>query len=389
MQASRDRIAFVGVGYTALTRNPDRNEAEVATEACRRAVEDAGLDPSAIDGISVQVHHYPPPDVAAVVRGLGMRTVNWSFDGLGARYVGTGSLGHAARALQDGQCRAVLICKVLNTIAPVMTPPINPETGEVPGADQFEVPYGLGYTMQRMGLIARRYMHRYGITPEQVGWLAVAERRHALRHPYAYQKRPLELSDYLASPWIAEPVRLLDCDIPVNGAVAYLMTRGDLAKDLRREPVYLLAWADALLPESQDRAWEHLLPEPADGLPPRIQAMYREAGLGPEDMNLAFPYDGFSYLALMWLENLGLVPRGEAGRFVEGGERIDVTGELPINTHGGNLSHGRMHGVSHILEAVEQLRGTAGARQVTGKANYAVLGSAFPHTGPAAILGRG
>ena len=374
------KIAFVGCGYTRLTRKLEKPETELAIEACRMAAEDAGLGPADLDGINIQVHHYPPPETAKIIEGLGMRNVRWQVDG----GMGIMSAVRAAQVLDAGACEAIVVCKIMNTVAPVGTPLIDPETGEVGGDAQFEVPYGLGYTMQRIGLTTRRYMHRYGITEEQVGWLAVVEREHALLNPWAYWKKPISVQDYLESRWIAEPVRLFDCDTPVNGAFAYILTRDDLARSLRHEPAYLLGWADS----EHDLLSHHLIPEELEGIGAIGQTLYRDTGLSPSNMDVWMLYDGYSFFVLQWMENLGLVSRGEAGRYIEGGDRIRVTGEHPINPHGGQLSEGRLHGHGHILEAVQQVRGAAGERQAR-KADYAILSSAFPNTGSAAIIGKG
>jgi acetyl-CoA acetyltransferase len=377
-KTSSHRVAFVGCGYTHATRTLEKPETELAIEACLMAAHDAGIDPALIDGINVQVHHYPPPDTAEIVKGIGMKEVRWQREG------GLGILpaGIAAEAIDAGQCSTVLVCKIMNTVAPVSVPQIDPESGGVPGAGQFEVPYGLGYSMQRIGLRARRYMHRYGVTAEQVGWVCITERNHALLNPWAYQKKPLTMDDYLSSRWIAEPVRLLDCDMPVNGAFAFLMAREDIARTLRWPPVYLKAWAPSPI-----RTADHLQPKILEGMSPLAETLYRDAGLGPQDMDVWFMYDGFSFFALHWMENLGLVPRGEAGNYVDGGERISIKGEHPLNPHGGQLSEGRLHGHGHILEAVQQLRGNAGVRQAR-HANTAIISSVFPDTGAAGILAR-
>lgn len=373
-------IAFVGCGYTDVTRTPERPEVELGIEACRRAAEDAGLDPADLDGINIQVHHYPPPETARIAAGLGMREVAWSEDG----GIGVGAVAKAANAVASGACRRAVVCKIMNTVAPVLTPLIDPDTGKVGGRAQFEVPYGLGYTMQGIGLTARRWMHRWGITAEQVGWLCTTQRTHAMANPHAIFQEPLGVEDYLASRWIADPVRLLDCDYPVNGAYAYVITGADEARDLRHPPVELLSWVES----PHDVMDYNQLPEELDEGPTDwLVELYRDAGIGPADLDVWMLYDGFSFFALQWMESLGVVPRGQSGAYVEGGSRIRFDGEHPVNTHGGNLSEGRLHGAGHVLEAVQQLRGTAGARQAS-KADHAVVTTAFPNTGAAAILGR-
>jgi acetyl-CoA acetyltransferase len=372
-------VAFVGCGYTDLTRKPAASDMQLTLAACRAAANDAGLDPADIDGINIQVHHYPPPDTAGVITGLGMRQVNWREDG----GIGVGSLARAANALEAKQCHTIVVCKVMNTAAPISTPEIDTDTGAVGGPGQFEVPYGLGYTMQRVGLTSRRWMHRFGVTHEQVGWLCVVQREHALLNRHAIMRSPLSLEDYLASRWISAPLRLYDCDYPVNGAFAYIITREDRSRSLLHEPVFLLGWVDSGIAATTF----HLYLEDVGGMIPLAQQLYTDTGLRPEQMDVWLLYDGYSFFALQWMENLGLVPRGESGAYVEGGSRIRYDGEHPLNTHGGQLSEGRMHGAGHILEAVQQLRGTAGERQAK-RAEFAIVSSAFPNSGAAAIFGR-
>jgi acetyl-CoA acetyltransferase len=380
MTKTTNPIAFVGVGYSELTRAPATEETELAVIASRLAAADAGLDPGQIDGINIQVHHYPPPDTAEIARRLGIKDVRWQVEG----GIGIPSVARAAQALDAGECDVILVCKVMNTVAPVATPSIDADSGDVAGPAQFEVPYGLGYTMQKIGLTSRRWMNRYGITSEQIGWLCVTERQHAVMSPHAYFKTPLTVEEYLSSRWIADPVRLLDCDYPVNGSFAYIMTSGDRARSLAQPPVYLLSWAESPLPFMD----HYLVPEDLEEGPVHwLRPMYSEAKVGPADLDVWMLYDGFSFFALQWMEGLGLVPRGEAGNYVEGGERIRFDGEHPVNTHGGQLSEGRLHGAGHVLEAVQQLRGNAGSRQAR-KADYAAVTTAFPNTGAAAIFGR-
>jgi acetyl-CoA acetyltransferase len=370
---------MIGAGYTGLTRKPERSAAELAVESCKNAAADAGLNPASIDGLYLQTHHGKSPDVSAIAARIGIRDVHWSCDG----GLGVGALARAAQAIDAGECSSVLVCKLMDTIAPINTPVIDPSTGRVSGPEQFEVPYGLGYTMQRVGFLMRRWMERYAIKAEQIGWLAVAQRRHALLNPRSVFSDPLTLDEYMSSRWIAEPVRLLDCDYPVNGAFAYLLARDDIARGLSSDPVWLLGWAGPGMGDTIP----HLRPEDPPGPNRWVKELYRDTGLSPSDLDVWMLYDGFSFLAMQWMEALALVEPGESGAYVDGGARIAHTGEHPLNTHGGQLSEGRMHAAGHILEAFQQVRGTAGARQAR-RADRAVITSAFPYNGAAAVLGR-
>jgi acetyl-CoA acetyltransferase len=377
MTATKHRTAFVGCGYTALTSEPTKTVAELSIEACRAAAEDAGLDPSVLDGINIQMHHGTPP-TAQVAQALGMKNLRWSADG----GLGVVAAARAATALDAGEADYIVVCKTMSSTNPVNTPLIDANTGRVPGPNQFDVPYGLGYTMQRIGLTSRRWMNRYGITSEQLGWLCIVEREHAMLNPHAFFRTPLTMDEYLSSRWIADPVRLFDCDRPVNGAWAYVITREELAKSLSHPPVYLASWVDSPIEMLEFYLLEEDLgPAPSSWLRP----LYADAQIGPEDLDVWMLYDGFSFFPLQWMEALNLVPRGESGPYVEGGTRIRHDGEHPLNTHGGQLSEGRLHGAGHILEAIQQLRGNAGPRQRDGAAN-AVVTTAFSNTGAAAIL---
>jgi acetyl-CoA acetyltransferase len=277
----------------------------------------------------------------------------------------------------------------MNIIAPSATPRINPGDGGVAGPQQWTTPYGVGYTRQTIGIFGRRYMHERGYNERQLAWIPLVERENAQLNPGAYMYgTPMTMDDYLNSRFIAEPIRLFDCDIPVNRAVSYIITTEDRAKGMKHPPVYLIGWAGNEGEGGGGRRTFNY--EPWDGISPVAEELYRDTKLSPKDMDLWFLYDGYSMLAFMWLESMGLVGPGEAGPYIEGGAHIRITGEHPMNTHGGNLSEGRAHGAGQIIEAVRQIRGEAGERQVK-KADYVVLSSAFPYPagGGCGIIGRG
>jgi acetyl-CoA acetyltransferase len=215
-------------------------------------------------------------------------------------------------------------------------------------------------TSQWLAMWAQRHMHVYGTTPEHLGSIAIAFREHASRNPLAPMRAPLTMDDYLASPMVTTPFRMLDCDFPVDGAGAVVVTTLERARDLARPPVRYLAGRIVTGPRPDWDQWPDLTQMASARL---AGDLWAGAGVGAKDVDVAQVYDGFSWLALCWLEDLGFCEKGEGGPFAADGN-LGPGGHLPTNTHGGSLSGGRLHAISHIIECVEQLRGTAGDRQV-------------------------
>jgi acetyl-CoA acetyltransferase len=239
------------------------------------------------------------------------------------------------------------------------------EVASIPGggiARDYYIPHGLTAPPQWYALIARRHMHEFGTTPEQLGAIAVAMRKHAQLNPRAVMRgKPLTLEDYLGSPMITAPYRLFDCCLETDAAAAVVVTTAERARDLPRPPVFIMGVASGQ-------------PYPADeitnrrdifrtGLTSAAPQAFAMAGVTPRDVDFAEIYDCFTFEVLQQIEEAGFCARGEGGAFVAGG-RIELGGELPVNTHGGLLSEAHVLGMSHIVEAVRQLRGEADERQV-------------------------
>jgi acetyl-CoA acetyltransferase len=246
----------------------------------------------------------------------------------------------------------------------------------MPGADiarDYYIPYGFVVPAQWYSVLARRHMREFGTKTEQLGAIAVTIRNHAQLNPSAVMHgRPITLDDYLASPMIASPYRLLDCCLETDGAAAVVVTSAERARDLKHRPVYIMGVAEG-----------H--PYPADDLTNRKNVFdigltfaapkaFAMAGLTPENMDFAMIYDCFTFEVLQQIEELGFCKRGEGGAFVAGGQRIQLGGELPINTHGGLLSEAHIGGMNHVVEAIRQLRGQAGERQVKRNGEQAEIG---------------
>jgi acetyl-CoA acetyltransferase len=255
--------------------------------------------------------------------------------------------------------------------------------------DEFERPYGNTVAVQWFAQAARRHMHEYGTRSEHFGMVSLACRRHANLNPGALMfGRPMTLADHQASPFIAEPLRLLDCSLETDGAAAVVIASAERARDLRRPPVLVSGIAeghgDPPTSITQKRAMTEI-----EGIRRAAGRAYRMAGLGPADVDCAQVYDGFTWVALCSLEDLGFCKKGEGGPFVEGG-RIELGGELPVNTAGGLLSEAHCSGANHVVEAVRQLRREVEPeRQVRDCEVALVTGEGDFHEGAVAILRKG
>lgn len=365
---------IVGIGTTSLSRRSEVPDEDLVVEAVRAALADAGIEPRAVTGLNVQSHHEPGPDVASIARDLGAENLTWAPTG----GLGVPGLTIALGALNDERADVIVVCKVMNTANAVNQPLVDPETRLVGGRDQYELPYGLGYTVQRAGLVQRRWMSSRGVTARQLGTLCSVQRDHAILNDNAIFRTPLTVEDYLSSRMICDPVRLFDCDMPVNGAYAYVLSAAPETTGPGR--------AVRVLASTQGSGDEmpHIRRE-SDGTRSDVARMYSALGIRPDQLSALMMYDGFSYLVPQWLEYLGIVAPDEVGEYIGDPLNIRFDGRTPINTHGGQLSEGRMHGAGHLIEAVRQLRGEAGERQID-RPSLAAVTTAFAPTGGVAIL---
>ncbi len=360
----RGAMAIVGAADTKVGAVPELTSAQLQTEAARLALADAAISKDRIDGLITCN--------ASVERGP-LKTFHAEMVaellGIAPRFCLTGAVGgalpvlmmeHAAAAIAAGLCHTVLLISADNILSAAKRRAAVPEPWDDP---QFEEPYG-PTTPAMYALIARAHMHRFGTTSEQFAAVAVACRRHASMNPGAHKREPIALADVLNSRMIADPLHLLDCSLVSDGGAAIVMTAAQRARDFPNPPVYFLGAGEA-------HPYLSLLHADSLTHSGAIQSgrqAYAAAGVAPRDIDLAFVYDAFTPMAIIYLEDLGFCPKGEGGRFVEGGN-IELGGPLPINTHGGLLSYchaGLANSIFHITEAVRQLRGGCGARQVNG-----------------------
>ena len=359
----RGQVAIVGAADTEVGKVPQLSATGLCIDAALRALQDAGIGKDEVDGLvtcnsMAEPHMY---HAQAMAEHLDIRPAYCLSAGAGG---GTtfSVLYQAALAIIHGICNTVLI-----SMADKLRTGLSREQAMVmqssSGHPQFETPYGAtvpGY----YALVANAYMHKYGATPEQLAAVAVTARAHAMLHPGAQMRTPLTIDDVLASRLIADPLRLLDCSLVSDGGAAVVLTSAERAKDLPHPPVHLLGAGEGHGHEHISQAHD-LSSSYAEQAGQRAYAM---AGLGPKDMDFVELYDCFTPVVLIELEDLGFCKRGEAGAFVAEG-RTRLGGELPMNTHGGLLSHahpGNPGAMFALTEAVRQLRWQAGKRQVAG-----------------------
>jgi acetyl-CoA acetyltransferase len=274
---------------------------------------------------------------------------------------------NAIGAIAAGLCRNVLIFRTMYEATARKTSYANAllkDGQRQAGPFAWYAPYYTYSAALQQALFFNLYVHNSGIKPEQVAQIAINQRRNAGLNPNAIYRTPITLDDYLASPIIATPLRLYDCDVPCDGAVAIIVSRMDVARTLRNPPVRIEAIGSSM---QYRNSWTQLDALDTQAQPKVAEMMWSRTDLKPADVDIAQLYDGFSYHTLNWLENFGFCERYGAKDFIEGGKRIALEGELPVNTGGGALSGGRLHAYGAVHEACTQLWGRAGARQV--KAN--------------------
>lgn len=386
------RAVIRGIGQSAVGRRLGRGDLDLTIEAAQRAVDDAGLTFADIDGLST----YPGGDLPANpgFTGPGSPTVqdalrlqlNWYSGGP----EGPGQVQaviNACLAVGAGLARHVLVYRtVTESSAQVGSRGTASQLGAVGGPLEWLMPAGALAAPQWLAMVAARHAHEFGTTREQTAQIALTCRRNAGDNPKAVYRDPLTLEDYLAARMISTPLCLYDCDVPVDGSTAFVVSHVDTAADAPRRPVAVNAVGTALRHRNSWTQW----PGPTlTACHDAAEQMWRRTDLKPSDVDTAQLYDGFSILAMLWLEALGFCGPGESGPFIAGGGRIARDGELPLNTAGGQLSAGRLHGFGLLHEACVQLRGEGDARQVPGSPQVAVVGNGGGPIGGCILLTAG
>jgi acetyl-CoA acetyltransferase len=387
---ARRRVAVAGYAHSSITRHAGRPLGAIAVDVARDAIADAGVQITDVDGFTTSAL-LPTAGDHAVVDGVSTVSANWLAQQLGVapRYASgfqgygqlPGAVALAVNALVSGAANYVLVHRALHNPAGRYH---GTARREARGAEQWTMPQGYFGPLAMIGMPANEYMQRYGATRASLGAVVVEARKNGARLQWSpWYDRPLGLDEYLDSPLLADPICRFDCDMPVDGVAAFVLTTAERARDLPHRPVYVAGYASGQPPR-------HRVPLhwPLDDIMEAgatvATRLWERAGLGPGAVDLPQVYDGFSPFVWFWLEVLGFCAVGDAHQLVTaGGIDADGPGALPALSGGGALGNGRMHGVPQMLECYLQLAGRAGDRQ--RDVSVGVACHASPHYGGAVV----
>jgi acetyl-CoA acetyltransferase len=356
----RDRAAIVGIGQTEFSKNSGRSELQLACEAVRAALDDAGLGPGDVDGMTTFT--LDANDEIEVARAVGIGDLSFFSRVPHGGGAAVGVLLQAALAVATGVARTVVVYRAFNERSGRRYSVGIAEGIVTPDLIHWSwyLPFGLLTPASWVAMFARRYMHDYGATSLDFAHVAVSTRNHAVNNPNAwFHGRPLTIEEHQGSRWIAEPLRLYDCCQESDGGAACVVTSAERARDLRQTPAVIRGVAQAAGADQENMTSFY---RPSISHLPEMdlvaKQVYRMAGLGPDDVDAAVIYDAFTAIVLFQLESFGFCERGEAKDFVRDGN-LGLAGRLPTNTHGGQLSEAYIHGVNGVVEGVRLVRGTS------------------------------
>jgi acetyl-CoA acetyltransferase len=358
-QFPRFQAGIAGIGCTEFSKDSGQSTFGLAARAVKTAVADAGLELSDVDGLATfGPGDSVPPNVLA--QGLGIESMSYFVDQYLGGSVSLSVIGSAALAVSAGVADCVVCYRALNGRSEQRMN-ASGAGAKQPWDVQYKMPTAYIVPAQEMAMAGRAHMERFGTTSEDFGRLAILCRTNALDNERAMMRRPMTMDDYLASAWISEPFRVFDCCLETDGAVAIVIARADRVKDGPHRPVLLqgAAWGGGV---SLYSSVTDLSESPAK---PIAKRLYQAAGgIGPDDIDFAELYDCFTYTLLAQIEGYGLADDGGVPDMLRDGAFDRSGGSMPINTHGGLLSEGYLHGFNHVYEAVQQIRGEAEHRQV-------------------------
>lgn len=374
------QTAITGIGQSKISRGADKSALTLTIDAALEAIADAGLKRSDIDGMATwpgdRADDSGFSDVGITALQDALRIgVDW-YSNCSETAGQFGALVNAIGAISAGLARHVLIFRTMYEATARKSGfanALNLPGQRVRGGFQWYAPYHTYAAATQQALFFQRYVHESGIKPEQVAQIAINGRRNAARNPAAVYRTPITLDDYFAAPMISTPLRLFDCDVPIDGSTAIILSHADAARDLPNPVLRVEAVGSSM---RYRNSWTQLDALATRGQPKVAEMMWSRTDLRPADVDIAELYDGFSFHSINWLENFGFCKRFEAGNFIADGSRIALDGELPINTNGGALSAGRMHVYGQVHEACTQLWQRGGTRQVGGNTRVVALSTA-------------
>ncbi len=377
MLALEKNAAITGIGISAVGRKLMRSGLSLTLDACLAAIADAGLAPEDVDGLASWPGKHDstpgmsPVSLQEVKESLGLE-LSW-FCGGGEAPGQLAPVMNAALAVASGVANHVLCFRTV-TESSAQTAERRASVSGTAGRRvgdtwQWQIPFNALSAAQWIGMFAQRHFHEYGTTRAQLAQIALNARKNAALNPRAIFREALTLEQYLSARIITTPFVLYDCDVPCDGSTAILVSRADTARGCRKPPLRIEAIGSAIRGRY---SWDQFDDLTSMAARDAAAMLWQRTDLRPRDVDVAELYDGFSFITLAWLEALGFCGKGESGAFVEGGKRIALDGELPLNTQGGQLSGGRLHGLGFLHEACTQLWGEGGARQVANQPRVAV-----------------
>jgi acetyl-CoA acetyltransferase len=378
---------ITGVGQSQIGVKLTRHPLLLTLDAVREALSEAGLSIGQIDGVSTYPGRMPtylgfsPVGADELIDALGIRAT-WYAGGMETSSQ-LGAVVAAATAVRAGLARHVICFRTVYEAAamsrPEEYPPVRRE--KVDGNSQWTAPFNALSAANWTAQYAMRHVKRYGLTREQLAQVALTDRAHAALNPRALTREPLTMDEYMSARMISTPLCLFDCDRFTDASTVLIVSAGSAIDEVTCKPIRIAAMAGTVERHSWDQAeWMACYPTGAD--------LWKRTDYKPSDVDTVQLYDGFSFQVISWLEGLGFCDVGEGGRFIEGGKRIALDGELPLNTFGGQIGAGRLHGFGFAHESVVQLRGKGGARQIPGDPRVAICTSGGGPLATALLLAR-
>ena len=394
MTAAERRAIISGIGQSDVGRRLGRGDLDLTIDAALAAIADAGLTVGDIDGLATYpggmtgpgLGGFSGPGTPAVQDALRL-SLQWHSGGPEGP-AQLQAVVNAVMAVSMGLARHVLVYRTVTESTAQGSgrrQGIGVGAKGVGGAQQWSIPFRAYSAANWLALYAQRHFHEFGTTREQMAQIALTARTNAGRNPKAVFRDPLSLEDYLSARMISTPLCLLDCDVPVDGSTALVVSVAEHAAGVDHPVAQVEAVGTALRGRPSWDQWDDMTTMSARDA---AAHMWTRTDLRPADVDFAELYDGFSWLAMCWLEALGFCGHGESGPFIEGGTRIALDGELPLNTNGGQLSGGRLHGFGFLHEAVLQLRGEGGDRQIPGRHEVAAVANGGGPLAGAMLLTR-